>query len=142
MFLIFVCTALLLLVLYTLWKTPVLENMDDTSVPDYTPYTEEESDLLSKNESNLAALKKQMDTVLALQTQVTSIQSSCDANTQNINTFSIGNNDNTESLKNFVSNIRDNRFCRFDSDYRKGKKNIVFKIENFLIFKKYFRSLK
>ena len=87
MFLIFVCTALLLLVLYTLWKQPVLENMDDTSAPDYTPYTEEESDLLSKNESNLAALKKQMDTVLALQTQVTSIQSSCDANTQNINTI-------------------------------------------------------
>jgi hypothetical protein len=80
--------ALLLIVLHRLWATYKVEGIDDgttPTTPQYTGYTQEETDLLTKNENNLAALKTQMDAITALQTTVDSIKSNCDANTTNIN---------------------------------------------------------
>jgi len=84
MIIILICIALLLIVLPHLWAIDkVVEGMDGDPV--YAPYTQDETDLLAKNETNLAAMKKQMDAIAALQTTVDSIKSSCDANTENIN---------------------------------------------------------
>jgi hypothetical protein len=54
-------------------------------------YTNDESEstmvLAKKNETNIADLKKRVETILAMGDQVTRIQQSCDANTESIKTL-------------------------------------------------------
>jgi hypothetical protein len=72
-------TALLALLLgffiLRAWWTPRLEGMDG-----FVPYTDEEKDLLLKNESNLSALKAQMDEIREASRDIEKLQASCDAN--------------------------------------------------------------
>jgi hypothetical protein len=46
----------------------------------FVPYTDEEKDLLLKNESNLSALKAQMDEIREASRDIEKLQASCDAN--------------------------------------------------------------
>lgn len=79
MFLTLLTVLLGALLLYAVW--PVREgNIDD--------YTDEESNstkgLVTKNEANIADLEAKMNALLELDSQVQTIQQTCDANTTNI----------------------------------------------------------
>jgi len=65
---------LLALLFYNLWKKEGYENYDDPSC----------LTLAKKNQANLDSLKKDVDTILALQSKVQSLQNTTDANSKQL----------------------------------------------------------
>ena len=65
---------LLALLFYNLWKKEGYENYDDPSC----------LMLAKKNQSNLDSLKKDVDTILALQSKVQELQNTTDANSKQL----------------------------------------------------------
>jgi Tfp pilus assembly protein PilN len=65
---------LLALLFYNLWKKEGYENYDDPSC----------LTLAKKNQANLDSLKKDVDTILALQSKVQTLQNTTDANSKQL----------------------------------------------------------
>lgn len=65
---------LLALLFYNLWKKEGYENYDEPSC----------LMLAKKNQSNLDSLKKDVDTILALQSKVQTLQNTTDANSKQL----------------------------------------------------------
>ena len=65
---------LLALLFYNLWKKEGYENYDEPSC----------LTLAKKNQANLDSLKKDVDTILALQSKVQSLQNTTDANSKQL----------------------------------------------------------
>lgn len=65
---------LLALLFYNLWKKEGYENYDEQSC----------LTLAKKNQANLDSLKKDVDTILSLQTKVQTLQNTTDANSKQL----------------------------------------------------------